>query len=315
MVKHTQVKFFTPNVPVLDKDNVGIILLLKVNAQTKDRFLCVANTHLLFNKNRGDIKLAQLAYLFAEIHKVSLTVDGHVETHCPVILCGDFNSIPYSPLYRFLVSGQLNYTLLSPAMISGQLTQSQAKRSSYSKNICYPLLPWEFGISGNCQWRNALKDGENGSETKWNNLKCQPTKNDVKTTARLVDKVVVSEEVNQSAPKCSKSANKQEKCSKNGLLSIPWYLKSVYTHYSRDGTPEVTTCHSKGSSNVDYIFFSTGIRKSHDVDQKPCIQEGKLILLGRLKLMNKTDFEKMDLPPNQTHPSDHLSLKAQFKLT
>ncbi len=32
---------------------------------------CVANTHLLFNPKAGEVKLAQVAYLFAELHKMA----------------------------------------------------------------------------------------------------------------------------------------------------------------------------------------------------------------------------------------------------
>lgn len=34
-------------------------------------------------------------------------------------------------------------------------------------------------------------------------------------------------------------------------------LSSVYSHYLHDsGVPEVTTCHSRSSMTVDYIFYS-----------------------------------------------------------
>ncbi len=33
---------------------------------------CVANTHLLFNPKAGEVKLAQLSYLLAELHKLAL---------------------------------------------------------------------------------------------------------------------------------------------------------------------------------------------------------------------------------------------------
>ena len=33
--------------------------------------LLVANTHLIFNQRRGDVKLAQVSYLLAELHKMA----------------------------------------------------------------------------------------------------------------------------------------------------------------------------------------------------------------------------------------------------
>lgn len=37
----------------------------------EDALFCVASTHLLFNPKAGEVKLAQLAYLFAELHKLA----------------------------------------------------------------------------------------------------------------------------------------------------------------------------------------------------------------------------------------------------
>ena len=163
LVRSKLVKYYTPQVPVLDKDNVGIVALLKVNTldgKAKDSYICVANTHLLFNKKRGDIKLAQLAYLFAEINELAvLSHDDHRKTHCPVILCGDLNSLPYSPLYHFLITGQLQYTANCPAVISGQLTPSQVRKGPSARRIRSPLLPWEFGVTEQCQWREGKSEG------------------------------------------------------------------------------------------------------------------------------------------------------------
>ena len=32
---------------------------------------CIANTHLLFNPKAGEVKLAQVSYLLAELHKMA----------------------------------------------------------------------------------------------------------------------------------------------------------------------------------------------------------------------------------------------------
>ena len=51
---------------VLDRDNVALLTLFET-VQPMDQkpfgpseLLCVANTHILFNHNRGDVKLAQV---------------------------------------------------------------------------------------------------------------------------------------------------------------------------------------------------------------------------------------------------------------
>ena len=596
-------RYYTPEVQILDKDNVGVILLLKANTadhEVDNQFICVANTHLLFNKKRGDIKLAQLCYLFAEIHELAvLSQDDRRKTHCPIILCGDLNSLPFSPLYHFLVTGQLEYNTRSPAVISGQLTPSQTRRGPSSRRVRTPLIPWEFGITADCQWR---EERESKSDTEWRSKRhsndpsqrCEPgsstqrvsmstfpdypptpnptqyvevkdsshpnldrrdrskefgeqqgktehtsqegyfnnerklkdteqnrrcarevpafdryieqeedfvqtncfkdtqgnlTREPDRKTARQMennlevidltremgspfphdgapelntnsksnrffkgendllkgtksnqmreanwkagksektyDIVDLTKDIESPTPcnrvaelnKNSKSntlsvresdfgrectqlsaagqtgytAGKTDRTTKvidltggternmesfsichrtvdaskvgssnidpdlkrsnslisnrmdephpenlpspttlsrdtdlqtektnydnNGTISIPWKFKSVYTHRSPDGTPEVTTCHSKACCNVDYIFYTDRMRQKRSAADKQYVQTGKLTLLGRLKLMGKTDFDAMNLLPNHIFPSDHLSLQARFKLT
>lgn len=50
--------------------------------------------------------MAQMAILLAEVDKVARLSDG---SHCPIILCGDLNSVPDSPLYNFIRDGELQY--------------------------------------------------------------------------------------------------------------------------------------------------------------------------------------------------------------
>lgn len=73
------------------------------------QFLAVANTHVLFNPKRGDIKLAQLRLLIRHLQAlISAAVpQGHVG-HVPALVMGDFNSVPDSPLYRFVRDGLVN---------------------------------------------------------------------------------------------------------------------------------------------------------------------------------------------------------------
>uniref|UniRef100_A0A8C5ECA1 Angel homolog 2 n=1 Tax=Gouania willdenowi TaxID=441366 RepID=A0A8C5ECA1_GOUWI len=103
LVSSNPVEFFRPGDALLDRDNVGLVVLLRPLGT--DWSLCVANTHLLYNPRRGDVKLAQLAVLLAEVARMSRLPDGSAT---PVLLCGDFNSTPWSPLYHFLTNGRLD---------------------------------------------------------------------------------------------------------------------------------------------------------------------------------------------------------------
>lgn len=119
LLSSNPIEFLRPGDTLLDRDNVGLVLLLQPhNAASSSGWptsICVANTHLLYNPRRGDIKLAQLAILLAEISRLSRPPNG---SSSPVVLCGDFNSTPLSPLYRFLTTGCLNYSGLKIGSVS-----------------------------------------------------------------------------------------------------------------------------------------------------------------------------------------------------
>uniref|UniRef100_H3C8U5 Endonuclease/exonuclease/phosphatase domain-containing protein n=1 Tax=Tetraodon nigroviridis TaxID=99883 RepID=H3C8U5_TETNG len=110
LLSSNPVEFLRPGDALLDRDNVGLVLLLQPSDAASPlgaSSICVANTHLLYNPRRGDVKLAQLAILLAEISRLSRLPGGSTG---PVVLCGDFNSTPLSPLYSFLTTGCLNYS-------------------------------------------------------------------------------------------------------------------------------------------------------------------------------------------------------------
>jgi len=64
------VEYNQPGVSVLDRDNVGIVLRLSPR-QNELENLIVSTTHILYNKRRHDVKLAQVHLLLAEIERVS----------------------------------------------------------------------------------------------------------------------------------------------------------------------------------------------------------------------------------------------------
>lgn len=97
----------------LDRDNVAIICLLQPKEEKDSTPICVANTHLLFNPRRGDIKLGQLKTLLDEICSIK-------HSKSPIILCGDLNLTPHSAIYHFLASGSLNLFEVDQKTASGQ---------------------------------------------------------------------------------------------------------------------------------------------------------------------------------------------------
>ncbi|XP_017556538.2 protein angel homolog 2 isoform X1 [Pygocentrus nattereri] len=149
---HT-IEYFRRGIPLLDRDNVGLILLLQpVEPSGSACSVCVANTHLLYNPRRGDIKLAQLAMLLAEINRVAERADGST---CPVLLCGDFNSVPWSPLYSFIKESQLEYVGMPIGKVSGQEESSRGQRI-----LTAPIWPPSLGISQKCQYEHQPKEAQ-----------------------------------------------------------------------------------------------------------------------------------------------------------
>ena len=110
----------------------------------------MATTHLLFNPKAGDVKLAQLSCLLAELHQLASTSDQGLH---PCILCGDFNSVPGSPLLRFIGESRLDYSALSALQIAGYFRDSTA-----SRRIPMPLLPPHLGIGQDCVYRDLPSD-------------------------------------------------------------------------------------------------------------------------------------------------------------
>lgn len=93
---------------LLNRDNVGIIAVLRPKLASKiaPPQLVIANTHLLFNPKRSDVKLAQLKLFLSELEEISLQrydTTNDKRSHHPTILCGDLNSVPNSNVNKFII--------------------------------------------------------------------------------------------------------------------------------------------------------------------------------------------------------------------
>ncbi|XP_023139140.2 protein angel homolog 1 isoform X2 [Amphiprion ocellaris] len=315
----TELEFFRPETELLDRHNVGIVLLLRPvvaqGSEVKGKAppLCVANTHLLFNPKRGDVKLAQLAIMLAEISSVVKSCKAKGE-HCNVVLCGDFNSVPHMFLYQLITTGELYYQGLPAWMISGQ------EDLSY-KVGCYrlfaPLWPSSLGITDDCQYTtvNTMLDSQSPKSGK-----CQYS-HDFMLQLRYCPAACVRPQylkmipgVTDNTPDASEGNQPYEKSFRH-TISHGLDLESVYKHIlPGPGCPEVTTLHSEGGNTVDYIFYSP--KRSFTSDEKAGAEfasEG-LKLISSLSLLSEDVLWSMHGLPNHIFPSDHLSLVAKFQL-
>lgn len=118
---------------VLTKDHIAIVSLFE-NKETGTRFI-IANAHILWDPQYRDVKLVQIALLMDEVEKVAnnfarypprppapasptdspgdnsgssrpppVYTDG---SKIPLIVSGDFNSLPDSGVYEYLSTGSL----------------------------------------------------------------------------------------------------------------------------------------------------------------------------------------------------------------
>ncbi|UKJ87929.2 hypothetical protein MACJ_000371 [Theileria orientalis] len=154
-----------------------------------DDILIVANTHLIFNKSRGDIKLYQLCRLLAGLkqtydevmHNASnngaTSSDGAASaafatntsttggTLLPnVLLCGDLNLTPQSLMYNFLFHGFAPLKHTNPRCISGQylmfdktyLTSSSGHNES--GETMGSVRHYVSDVYGSEEWLSATQD-------------------------------------------------------------------------------------------------------------------------------------------------------------
>ena len=150
---------------VLDRPNVALLMLLEPVVSHCDgrssMCVCVANTHLLFNPGRGDVKLAQLMFLFAAVDEVAgMTAEPCPKYH-PVILCGDLNLQPFSSLHDFIVSGSLHFEGLPIRAMSGQKRDDSGRR-------LYPqyFLPPPVDVTDFCQFFDVTEHRRKASRSR-----------------------------------------------------------------------------------------------------------------------------------------------------
>ncbi|XP_031399388.1 carbon catabolite repressor protein 4 homolog 4 isoform X2 [Punica granatum] len=88
----------------LKRDCVGIMAAFRLK-DSSGRLIIVANTHLYWDPEWADVKLAQAKYLLSRLARFRTSVSDKFEAVPPVIVAGDFNSTPGDKVYQYLVSG------------------------------------------------------------------------------------------------------------------------------------------------------------------------------------------------------------------
>lgn len=117
---------------MLGKDHITVVCLME-SKETGTRFI-IANAHLHWDHNFRDVKLVQTALMVDEIEMIANNfatlparppppadpsnpdavvrpMPSYAEgTKIPLVICGDFKSLPDSGVYEYLASGKLSST-------------------------------------------------------------------------------------------------------------------------------------------------------------------------------------------------------------
>ena len=202
---------------------------------------CVATTHLLFNQKAGEVKLAQLALLLAELDLMA-TAETPEQSPLSCLLCGDLNSLPHSPLLRFIETGRLDYSQLTGPQVAGY----NGKASSH-RLIPIPLLPPDMGIRHDCRHH-------------------QPPSKHTSTPAPPAGGGG-GEGSGGGGGKSTAAA------AATAVLSHPFVFFSAYRHPSPSSPSSppstITTYHSSAFETVDYIYFTPSISSAHTSKTTP----------------------------------------------
>nr|XP_698034.2 protein angel homolog 1 isoform X1 [Danio rerio] len=291
---------------LLDRDNVGIVLLLQPTAGPHHQFtpVCVANTHLLFNPRRGDVKLAQLAIMFAEIHSVMQKCRSEGKS-CELILCGDFNAVPRSPLWTLITTGELYYHGLPTWMVSGQTDLSY---KAHHNRLFSPLWPSSLGITDRCQYNtDTHTTASDGKQQYSHEFMCQLRFCEA-ACVRPADLELIPG-VTDKTPDLRDMFSLRFSPSLRHRLS----LTSAYSHIHPETlTDLVTTLNSEGAAMVDYIFYSQRQKSGFNGGGESA---GGLKLLARLSLLSEAHLWSLRGLPDESFPSDHLSLLVKLQLS
>nr|XP_004300396.2 PREDICTED: carbon catabolite repressor protein 4 homolog 4 isoform X1 [Fragaria vesca subsp. vesca] len=88
----------------LKRDCVGLIAAFKLKNPSQN-VVIVANTHIYWDPDWADVKLAQAKYLLSRLARFKKLVSDKFDCAPSLILAGDFNSTPGDKVYQHLTSG------------------------------------------------------------------------------------------------------------------------------------------------------------------------------------------------------------------
>lgn len=329
LVGQNAIEFRTKANHVLDRDNIGLIAVLKPNHRNASNIrLHVATTHLLYNPKRGDVKLCQLRWLLAELDRMALIeVRGDERRYQPVILCGDFNIEPESPLYNFIETGHINVSNALSGDLSGQTKGKNSGKRIHFEN----LILDKIGISDASRFEKVPPKRQlirpttaNVSETNKDSacynfissikkpelVQSSLDLNNEKLPTGTVPPSDTEDKVAENTSttvndKCSNEVVSAE-CFSHGFMFVPAYK---FHNTNQEPLPVTSMIGSDDHTTVDHIFYNVESKTNcHSY------REGTLKLLSVYSLLRAEDLKEIGGLPNAGLGSDHICLSAKFAI-
>ncbi|XP_059059834.1 protein angel homolog 1 [Achroia grisella] len=199
--EHFTVEFHQPELPILNRDNIGV--MVKLIPKNMPRMpIVVATTHLLYSPKRTDVRLAQAQVLLAELDRFAYYNNGRESGHLPIIMTGDLNSTPDSAVIKLLDRG-----LVRASMFRG---------SSDWKRI---------GVTDNCQHLSVYLDRMQGRTTEFSTTQIYNSEH--------------SGDLSESI--CASSCEGYSALFNKDLIGHSLNLVSVYNKYKPDKQREAST--------------------------------------------------------------------------
>ena len=286
--------FYLENSPLLNKQNIALFVNLQ---DLKGNEYLLVNTHLIFNKNRGDIKTCQISLIRRAIKKIITSKDWNKKPF--IILGGDFNLTPSSLLYKFITEN--DFEILKKFRKFEWSGQSRTEkyfkysRSSFREKLLLSNQKFDMNIQG-----RFMKSGPKSYE-------------EYDMMVQTLDSIEIYIENSQikikmrDKSKCENSGLFGEKFDPGYIFGIDVNFKSSYAqintlnnnsrYYKSSNEPLFTTQPEEVPTTVDYLFYNGDIHPKAVLDVPDISQ-----ILG-LSILYQ---------PSKINPSDHFCIYAEF---
>ncbi|VDN58644.1 unnamed protein product [Dracunculus medinensis] len=157
-LRYLPIEYYVDKNCILNRSNIGKGVyfidnrqIMRLRDKLSGKEFCIANTHLLFNIKRSDIRIAQLIILLAHLDK---ECGFFAFKPCPAIICGDFNLSADSPVYKFLLGERVSLE---------QNDESVGSENNFNQYSSFDLVFRQLNIGKNCRFFHNIDDGDHSS--------------------------------------------------------------------------------------------------------------------------------------------------------